>query len=343
MNRWLSRIALAARVLRYGRIPEQPGPALRAITPEEVAEAKDFFPMPKFFIIGHARSGTTLLARLMRLHPEIHTDWQAHFFTRPPLLRGLVGDAQVREWLSRRSNRWNRGEDMSPLLLRAAADFVMEREARRLGKTIVGDKSPNSLLDGRAVREMHSVYPDAKLIFIVRDGRDVVLSHRFQNFIDALQLLSREDLSIRAAFEKDPAPFFQGERSLFSKGGLASAAAGWARNLAETDQVGRELYPGRYISLRFEDLLAAPYQELSAIWRFLDADPSGLEKAVASEMSSNPDADWQREKAGELVSNLEKGKRGSWRELFTSTDTQAFKLAAGQTLVEWKYEKGMDW
>ena len=52
----------------------------------EVAEARTFFPLEKFFIFGHARSGTTMLTRLIRLHPEVHCNYQAHFFTRPPLL-----------------------------------------------------------------------------------------------------------------------------------------------------------------------------------------------------------------------------------------------------------------
>jgi len=343
VNKWLSRLAMAAQVLRYGRLPESSTPDLRHLSQEEITEIKSFFPMPKFFIFGHARSGTTLLARLIRLHPQVHADWQAHFFTRPPLLRGLVADSLVADWLSRRSNRWNRAEDLSPVLLRAAADFILEREARRLGKNIVGDKSPNSLLDGQAVREMHTLYSDAKLIFIARDGRDVVLSHRFQNFIDAPQHLSPDDHSIRSAFEADPEPFLHGERSLFTSKGLSQAAAGWARNLDETDRVARDLFPGQYHRLRFEDLLADPFQELSAIWRFLEVDPSGLEQVVASEMTSNPDADWQRQKAAGLVSNLEKGKRGSWRDLFTSADKQVFKQAAGQALIDWNYEKGRDW
>ena len=49
----------------------------------------------------------------------------------------------------------------------------MEREAAKEGKPIVGDKSPSSTIHGQAVRDLHSIYPDAKLIYIVRDGRDV--------------------------------------------------------------------------------------------------------------------------------------------------------------------------
>lgn len=343
MTKFLSRLKLAAHILRYGRLPVDDRAKLRSITQAEIIEIREFFPMPKFFIFGHARSGTTLLARLIRLHPEVHCNWQAHFFTRPPLLRGMLTDPQVAAWLARKSNRWNRGVDLSPVVLRAAADFILERDARRAGKNVVGDKSPNSLLDGQAVRELHTIYPDAKLVFILRDGRDVLVSHRFQNFIDATKHLSNEDLAIRQAFISDPIPFMNGDRSIFTTNGITQAAESWARNVTETHQVGRELFPDQYILMRFEDLLSQPSKQIAAFWQFLDVDPDGFETAVSAEMSSNPDAEWQRGKAGDLAANLDKGKRGSWRDLFTDRDKQIFKEFAGQTLIDWNYEKDLDW
>ncbi|MCH7662782.1 MAG: sulfotransferase, partial [Chloroflexi bacterium] len=258
-------------------------------------------------------------------------------------LRGLVADQQVVAWLARESNRWNRGADLSPVVLRAAADFILERDARLAGKKVVGDKSPNSLLDGQAVRELHTIYPDAKLVFIVRDGRDVLVSHRFQNFIDAPEHLAKKDRAIRAAFWADSGEFIGGDRSVFTTKGITQAAIGWAQNVTETHQVARDLFPAQYLVLRFEDLLAQPNEQLAFLWEFLDVDPAGLADVVTAEMSSNPDADWQRGKAGELVDSLEKGKRGSWRELFTDRDKQVFKEKAGQSLVDWNYEKGLDW
>ena len=65
----------------------------------------------------------------------------------------------------------------------------MEREAARVkGKRIVGDKSPSSTIHGQSVRDMHAVYPDAKLVYIVRDGRDVLKSERFRNFVERLKI-----------------------------------------------------------------------------------------------------------------------------------------------------------
>ena len=135
-----TRIKKAARILLKGDPRKSARNPIPAITPEEVAEIKGFFPREKFFIFGHARSGTTLLMRLARLHPEVHCSYQGHFFTRRPLLKSLVDTPEAEEWLTRKSNRWNYGRDLSPLVLRAAADVIMERDAAREGARIVGGK-----------------------------------------------------------------------------------------------------------------------------------------------------------------------------------------------------------
>src|SRR5688572_22039478 len=112
-----SRAKSAARILLKGDSKKKKRDPIPAITAEEVTEIKQFFPREKFFIFGHARSGTTLLMRLVRLHPEVHCNYQAHFFTRPPLLKSLVDMPEAEEWLTRKSNRWNGGGDLSPIVL----------------------------------------------------------------------------------------------------------------------------------------------------------------------------------------------------------------------------------
>jgi hypothetical protein len=334
------RLVSAMRAFRGTAVPVNARREIPAISPEEVAEARNFFPLEKFFIFGHARSGTTMLTRLVRLHPQVHCNYQAHFFTRPPLLESLVASEEAGEWLGRGSNRWNRGRDLSPVVLRAVADYILERDARKEGKTIVGDKSPSSLLDGQAVRLMHKVYPDGRLVYIVRDGRDTAISHRFQTFIEFPERLSPEDQRIRTDFIRDPQPFLTGQRSIFSEQGIHRAAEGWARNVNETDRLGKEMYGDHYHVLRYEDLLAQPWEEMRRLWAFLGAEPGGdaLHETLAAEMARNPDADWQKEKAQGIAQALQKGKRGSWRELFTARDRQVFGQLAGETLHTWGYE-----
>jgi len=337
------RIKQSGRVLLKGSPTASAKREVPAITLEEVAEAKEFFPLEKFFIFGHARSGTTLLTRLVRVHNKVHCNYQAHFFTRYPTLESLVDDESIGLWLARRSNRWNQGRDLSPLVLRATSDFIMERDAHSAGKgdpgCLVGDKSPNSLLDGEAVHRLVKVYPDARLIFIVRDGRDALISHRFQAFIDNPQSLSKEDLRIRDNFSQEPEQFYTGQRSLFTEKSLRRGAQGWMRNVTETDLAAKERLADRYHHLRYEDLLDDPQCEMIDVWRFLgvDTDDPTIKDALDTELALNPDAEWQRKKAGDIAGALEKGKSGSWRELLTTRDKEIYWEEAGNALKAWGY------
>lgn len=341
----LKRLKSAARVLARGEGRKPRRTPLPEITPRELEEIKHFFPRSKFFIFGHARSGTTLLMRLVRLHPQIHCSYQAHFFTRRPLLKSLVDTFEIEEWLTRKSNRWNRGGDLSAVVLRAAADFVMEREAETVGKSIVGDKSPSSTVHGQAVRDLHTIYPDARLVYIVRDGRDVLISERFRNFIEESRFLKAEDRRIMQAFRQDPDAFGYGRRSLFTQHMISRVAQGWAQNLSEIDSEGKRLFGRRYLSIRFEDLLGEPVDTMNQVWRFLSArqNVKSLRLAIKDEMSSNPDKAWQSRRNEDLAALLPKGRVGTWRQLLTQADRELFKLSAGRTLIDWKYESSLDW
>jgi hypothetical protein len=341
----LSRFKSAARILLKGDPRRKKRNPIPAITPEEVAEIRQFFPREKFFILGHARSGTTLLMRLARLHPEVHCNYQAHFFTRQPLLKSLVNTPEAEEWLVRKSNRWNQGRDLSPLVLRATADFILERDAAKEGKRIVGDKSPSSTIHGQAVRDMHSIYPDAKLVYIVRDGRDVLISERFRNFVEESKFLSAEDRRIVEGLRKDQTQFTNGTRSIFTETFIRRVAAGWVKNLQETDDEGHKLFSETYFSMRYEDLLSKPFFEVTKLWRFLGVtDITGpLVEAVKSEMGNNPDEEWQTRRNEDIAAFLPKGQAGNWQRLFTERDKSIFKEVAGNMLISWKYEKDLEW
>jgi hypothetical protein len=344
-----NRLKMAAQALLKGSAPPIPRRNIPPICQEEVEEAKSFFPLGKFFIFGHARSGTTLLTRLIRVHPFVHCNYQGHFFTRSPFLEGMVASEEMEKWLTRRSNRWNLGRDLSPVVLRAACDFIMERDARRVGKhhsgCVVGDKSPNSLFDGEAVLKLAKIYPDGSLIFIVRDGRDAAISHRFQAFIDRPQHLAGADAQIREEFMLNPESFLNGTKSIFTEKSLRHAAEGWVNNVVETDDAAKHEFGKQYLSLRYEAILASPHEELRRTWRFLGVDPAfnGVYEVLEAELQNNPDADWQHEKAGEVAVAIQKGRLGTWRELFTPRDKLVFKEIAGKTLVEWGYEHNLDW
>ncbi len=340
-----SRFKSAARILLKGDSKKKKRNPIPTITAEEVAEIKQFFPREKFFIFGHARSGTTLLMRLLRLHPEVYCNYQAHFFTRQPLLKSLVNTPEAEEWLTRKSNRWNQGRDLSPLVLRATADFIMERDAVKEGKLIVGDKSPSSIIHGQAVRAMHAVYPDAKLVYIVRDGRDVLISERFRNLVEESKFLKAEDKRIIEELRKDQTSFTNGTRSIFTETVIRRVAKGWVTNVHETEEEAKRLFGDRYCSLRYEDMLERPFEEITRLWEFLGVKSieESLEKKIKAEMESNPDEEWQAKRNEGIASFLPKGHAGNWERLFTARDKSLFKEVAGEMLIKWNYEKDLNW
>ena len=342
---FLDRVKKSARILLRGDPKKKKRDPMPAITTEEVAEIRQFFPREKFFIFGHARSGTTLLMRLARLHPEVHCNYQAHFFTRRPLLKSLVNSSEAEEWLKRKSNRWNQGRDLSPLVLRAAADFIMERDAAKEGKMIVGDKSPSSTIHGQAVRDMHAVYPDAKLVYIVRDGRDVLISERFRNLVEESKFLKQEDKQIIQELRKDQSQFTNGTRSIFTDAFIQRVAKGWVRNLQQMEDEGKRLYGENYFSLRYEDLLTRPFDEMTKLWKFLGVKKTdtSLEKSIKTEMTSNPDEEWQTKRNEDIASFLPKGQAGNWTRLFTEKDKSVFKEVAGGMLIKWGYQQDNNW
>ena len=223
--------------------------------------------------------------------------------------------------------------------------MILERDAARAGKMIVGDKSPSSTIHGQAVRDLHSVYPDAKLVYIVRDGRDVLISERFRNFVEESKFLSAEDKRIIADLRVDSAPFSDGRRSIFTETFIRRVAKGWVANLTETEDEAHRLFGENYFGMRYEDLLSIPFEQMSKLWKFLGVKKvdKSLDKDIQTEMASNPDEEWQAQRNGDISSFLPKGQAGNWQRLFTARDKAIFKEVAGAMLVKWKYEKDLNW
>jgi hypothetical protein len=171
------------------------------------------------------------------------------------------------------------------------------------------------------------------------------MSERFRNFVEASKFLTAEDRRILDALRQDPDQFMNGSRSIFTPAFIQRVAKGWVANSEETEAEGRKYYGHNYFALRFEDLLERPFEEMTRLWKFLGVRKIGksLRKAVDTEMSSNPDEEWQSNRNEDIASFLPKGRAGNWARLFTSRDRTIFKSRAGQMLVKWKYEKGLDW
>lgn len=119
---------------------------------------KDLINIPIVMIIGVPRSGTSILGRVLDHHPRIATwiepyyIWD-HYFREAPHDQMTENDAtdEARLWTHR----------------------AFDKYRRALRVEWVADKSPRNCLKIPYVRQ---IFPDARYIFIFRDGRDTVLS-----------------------------------------------------------------------------------------------------------------------------------------------------------------------
>jgi hypothetical protein len=138
------------------------------------------------FVVGCARSGTTLLQSLLAAHPAIASFPESHFFRR--LLPGrrwarVLGLASPRarpRFLAflddlGRPDLAGALPRFLPLARLYASGFVqtLDRLASEQGKAVWVEKTPGHLWH---VEEIRRLVPDARFIHIVRSGPDVIAS-----------------------------------------------------------------------------------------------------------------------------------------------------------------------
>ena len=124
------------------------------------------------FLVGSQRSGTTLLRLMLHHHPKIAFENEAEFITPQISDTGAYPEiASYHEWL--RNHRAfllsglhiNEGLDFAALV----NDFLIQQKTRD-NKPIVG-----TTVHGQ-FRKLRWVWPQAKYIYMYRDGRDVATS-----------------------------------------------------------------------------------------------------------------------------------------------------------------------
>ena len=213
---------------------------------------------PFVFVVGCPRSGTTLLQRMLDNHPQLAVANDTHFITRAakrvlrkdpqPLLTPELLDAVISY---RRFYRMGLDETE---VMRAAeeypayAEFVSRLYTLRgliKGKPLSGEKTPDYC---RQIPVLHRLFPVARFVHIIRDGRNTALSTL--NWASAT---------------KGP-----GKWSLWNEDPLGTCALWWRWQAGTGQRDGSLLVSKHYLRVKYEDLVAYPEKELQAIASFLD-------------------------------------------------------------------------
>jgi Sulfotransferase domain. len=142
-----------------------------------------------FFIVGSGRSGTTLLRMILASHSRLAIPPETYFLDpllkRLPATRPLTKDEVARAIaIVTGSIRWpDMGIDADTYAAEASAlaqptlrdlvEIVYRTHLVREGKQRWGDKTPAYI---RIVPQLAELYPGARFIHLLRDGRDVAKS-----------------------------------------------------------------------------------------------------------------------------------------------------------------------
>jgi Sulfotransferase family len=295
--------------------------------------------VPVFFVVGNQKSGTTWLMRMLDAHPEVLCKGEGRFFgaswrqkslkqrdtMRPAssLYHAFLDAEYLRLWVER--SVWSRndasGEHLDNLT-RMAIDYFLAGELLKSGKRVVGDKSP--LLTPDTIREISAIYPEAKVIHIIRDGRDVAVSaaHHARNFGHARKRTGSNGT----------------EGSEFPRGQLEKLAAEWASRVGKTVVDGPELLGENYTEVRYEDLLQKPETEVQRLLTFLAVDPDEKTVTRCIHAASFERLSKGRKRGDEDPSSFfRKGVAGDWKHILTERERQIFDREAGELLARLGY------
>jgi Sulfotransferase family len=282
---------------------------------------------PFLFIVGCPRSGTTLLQRMVDAHPEVavvhETHWIPRWFEKR---KGVTADGMVTPELvenviadRRFTNLKVAPEDVTALLDSDSAvpyaSFVsalFDLHARGRGKRLAGDKTPAYV---RNIPTLHSLWPEAKFVHLIRDGRDVALS---------VAGWSRAESAA-------------GRFTTYADEPVATTAVWWEWNVRVGREDGAALPEGLYHELRYERLVADPEAACAALCEFLGLryDESML---AFHEGRTRDDPGLDAKRAWRPITS---GLR-SWAEEMPRGDAERFDAASGELLDELGYERAGD-
>ncbi len=281
---------------------------------------------PYVFIVGCPRSGTTLLQRMVDAHPDVaiifETHWIPRWFEKG---RELTPDGLVTQELARRLFEDRRFKNLKvgreeverlvassgPMSYPTFVTALFDLHGTVKGKRLVGDKTPAYV---RSIPSLHALFPEARFVHIIRDGRDVALS--IMNW--------------------DRADSATGRFATWSEDPVSTTALWWEWNVRLGREDGEALGPELYREVYYEALVSEPAEESAALCGFLGI-PYDDAVLRFHEGREKADPDLDAKKAWRPVTA---GLR-TWESDMPPGDVERFEAAAGDLLDELGYPRAV--
>lgn len=182
---------------------------------------------------------------------------------------------------------------------------------------VIAEKTPEHAM---GLDMLNAVFPDMRLIHIIRDGRDGIVSGWHHN------LRANAD-GFRAKFPTMPAyaRYF--------------AEHHWVPYITRARAWGNA-NPDRYLELQYERVLESPIEHAQRIFSFLRVDTGDATIAHAVERTSFKSLSGGRER-GETdnASHFRKGTAGGWQDDLDAQSVAIFEEIGGDLLDELGYQR----
>ena len=289
---------------------------------------------PAPFVVGVARSGTTLLRLMLDAHPELAIPPETHFIPKLAKTLGEVPKSVGEDELRRRAHalitehrRWpdfgldaheldRRFDHAEPFNATSALRAFYGLYAEKQRKPRWGDKSPSYV---RRMRRVHAVLPEARFVHLIRDGRDVALSQ----------------LEVHHGNDE-----------------VADAATEWVAGIEKARETGRRIGE-EYMEVRYEDLVDDPQPVLERVCELIELrfDPAmldyhrGAEERMAEtvrvlDRGGGPavTAEQRAAQHANVSKPPQRERAGRWRRDMTPEQREVFEGVAGGLLRDLGYE-----
>ena len=250
-------------------------------------------------LLGAPRSGTTFLNELLNAHPQVHVTHEMRLF--------VWAHQALQDWAKKDRFLVTHREEFVEFTRGRLAATIRDFFAHQWPEiTYWGDKNPlyGDYTNRGCLDTIRRLFPGARFVHVIRDGRDVVTS-----------LMRRT--------HADGRPWAEVERAAWT----------WRDTVAIGAAFGRKLGPDGYFALRYEDLVRDGLAHARELFRFLGIPPHpAVDDFCLREQQ-------QRSAFSSPTRNLQDGDalRSDWGTAIDAAGREAAMAILEPTLVELGY------
>lgn len=270
---------------------------------------------PLLFILGVPRSGTTLLRVMLDSHPNLavgpECPWIAGSYGKLTSFRDLYESLRD-DPRGPVKNFEGVTEDHAARALGAAIDQLLFSFAKSRGKTRWVEKTPNHLAD---LPFLLKLFPDAKFVHIVRDGRDVACSSYKERKTWGPELWNPEGMIANTRL---------------------NALRRWVDWLHRFEDWERE-YDFNVLQIFYEDLVRSPREVLGQVLDFFEEPWS--DNVLNYKQHKHDLPSWEAGSRDVVRrENVSDSSQGRWRNEFSQLECLIASGFADPTLIKYGYE-----